>query len=145
MMLLRKKDLVRKVKIADTVEEIAEFIGAEPDILKATVEQYNSYCDNGYDDDFTKDKQFLHPLRKPPYYAILGLRFCHGTEGGIKISEKLQVMNKQGKIIKGLYATGDNTSGWVTEWHIPGTTMAWCCYSGYTAGENAVKYALEKE
>ncbi|MGB9663241.1 MAG: FAD-dependent oxidoreductase [Moorellaceae bacterium] len=135
----------KKVKIAYSWDEIAEFIGAKPEVLKATVERYNSFCDNGRDADFAKGKKFLHPLRTPPYYAILGVRFCHGTAGGIRINQRMEVIDKEGGVIKGLYATGDNTSGWVTEWHLPGTTLAWAFCSGYMAGENAAKYLLKKE
>ena len=34
---------------------------------------------------------FLRPLRTPPFYAVLGVRFCHGTEGGAKIDENMAV------------------------------------------------------
>ncbi|WP_258360445.1 FAD-dependent oxidoreductase [Moorella sulfitireducens] len=132
----------KKVKIAQSWDEIASFIGVKPEVLKATVDRYNKFCDEGRDADFVKDRSFLLPLRTPPFYAILAVRFCHGTAGGIRINHRMEVIRRDGNIISGLYASGDNTSGWVTEWHIPGTTLAWAFTSGYMAGENAARYVL---
>lgn len=45
-----KKDAAEgTAKIADSWTEMAEWIGAHPEDLKATVERYNSFCDKGYD------------------------------------------------------------------------------------------------
>lgn len=132
-----------RVKMADTWEEIAGFIGAKPEVVSETIARYNSFCEKGRDADFLKDKMLLRPLRTPPFYAILGVRFCHGTNGGIMINHRLEVVNKQGQAIGGLYATGDIASGKVLEWALPGTHLGWSVCSGYLAGENAVNYISE--
>ena len=41
---------------ADTIEQLAEYIGVEPAALSATVEQYNKVCAEGYDSDFAASK-----------------------------------------------------------------------------------------
>jgi fumarate reductase flavoprotein subunit len=123
--------------VAHSWGELAQKIGVDPDALRATVERYNSLCDEARDADFVKAPDFLKPLRTPPYYAILGVRFCHGTEGGVKVNERMEVSGGEGRRIAGLYATGDNTSGWVTEWGLPGTTLAFAFTSGYMAAESA--------
>lgn len=123
--------------IADSWDELARKIGVDPAALRATVERYNGLCDQGRDADFVKDSRFLMPLRTPPYLAVLGVRFCHGTEGGVKVNERMQATGRDGQEIAGLYATGDNTSGWVTEWGLPGTTLAFAFTSGYMAAESA--------
>lgn len=140
---LRKESAEGKAKIADTWDEIAEYIGAQPEVLKATVERYNSFCDKGYDEDFLKDKEFLIPLREPPYYAILGRQGFDSTLGGIKINHHMEVISKQDSPISGLYAVGDNAGGWVSRDYTPkypGFALAFAIYSGYIAGENAAKY-----
>ena len=130
--------------VAHSVDELAQKIGVDRDALRATVERYNSLCDRGRDADFVKDPQFLMPLRTPPYYAVLGVRFCHGTEGGVKVNERMEVSGGEGRHVTGLYATGDNTSGWVTEWGLPGTTLAFAFTSGYMAGESAAAAYTEQ-
>ena len=98
--------------------------------------------DQGRDADFVKAPDLLRPLRTPPFYAVLGVRFCHGTEGGVKIDERMGVKNRAGQRVAGLYATGDNTSGWVVEWGLPGTTLAFALASGYIAAENAASFLV---
>jgi fumarate reductase flavoprotein subunit len=126
--------------IADSWDELAATIGVDPAVLRATVERYNTLCDQGRDADFVKAPDLLRPLRTPPFYAVLGVRFCHGTEGGVNIDERTEVKGRDGQRVAGLYATGDNTSGWVVEWGLPGTTLAFAFTSGYIAAENAASF-----
>ncbi|OFW57708.1 MAG: hypothetical protein A2133_08720 [Actinobacteria bacterium RBG_16_64_13] len=127
--------------VAGSWDELAQKIGVNAEVLRATVDRYNALCGQGRDADFVKDSRYLMPLRTPPYCAILGVRFCHGTEGGVKVNERMEVTGRAGLRIEGLYATGDNTSGWVTEWGVPGTTLAFAFTSGYMAAESAAANA----
>ncbi len=132
-------------KVADSWEEIAEWMGAKPEALRATVEQYSSFCDKGYDADFLKEERYLLPLRTPPYYAVLGRQGCDTTVGGIKINHRMEVINKQDSLISGLYAVGDNASGWEFidySFRSAGAALCFALCSGYIAGENAAKYVL---
>lgn len=134
--------------ISDSWDEIAEWIGAKPEVLKATIERYNSFCDNGYDADFIKEPNYLLPLRTPPYYAIIGQQGFDCTAGGIKINHRMEVINKQHNVIPGLYAVGDNAGSWAPEDYPithPGTSLGFAYTSGYLAGENAAKYVSGKE
>lgn len=126
-------------------DEIAEFKGARPEILKATVERYNTFCDNGYDYDMLKDKEFLFLLRVPPYYAILGRQGSDSTFGGIKIKEHMEVINKQFDPIPGLFAAGINAGSCISTIYHPkhaGTSLSFAICSGYLAGKSAAKYLL---
>ena len=69
----------------------------DPATLGATVDRYNELCDQGRDADFVKRRDFLKALRTPPYYAILGVRFCHGTAGGARINERMEVTGRAGR------------------------------------------------
>ena len=46
---LQQLRYVTAVAGADTIEQLAEYIGVEPAALSATVEQYNKVCAEGYD------------------------------------------------------------------------------------------------
>jgi fumarate reductase flavoprotein subunit len=134
-------------KIANTWDEVAEYIGAKPEVLKATIEQYNSYCDQGYDADFLKDKEFLLPLRTPPYYALPCRNACDSTLGGIKINQFMEVINKKHDPISGLYAAGDNAGSCISNVYSKkhaGTTLSFAIGAGYLAGKNAAKYVSGK-
>jgi fumarate reductase flavoprotein subunit len=140
---LREEADQGRVRIAHTWDKIAGWVGADRRVLKATIDEYNSFCDHGYDAMFDKDRRYLVPLRNPPYYAIK----CHstflGTIGGIKINHHMEVLNHQDGPIPGLYAVGVDTGGW--EWDtyclaLSGTTFGFAINSGRIAGENAATY-----
>jgi fumarate reductase flavoprotein subunit len=128
------------VKISDSWTEIAKWIGALPKVLKSTVSDYNSYCDQGYDKMFMKDRKFLQPLRTPPYYALKCVQSFHGTIGGIKIDHRMQVLDQKGKPIPGLYGGGIDTGGWESDTYcitLSGSAFGFALNSGRIAGENA--------
>lgn len=132
-----------KVKISDSIDEIANWIGANPETLKYTLSEYNSFCAKGHDSLFSKDSNYLVPLNTPPYYATkCGVRFL-GTIGGIKINHNMEVIDKKDNPIPGLYATGIDAGGWQPETYnilLPGTTLGFAINSGRIAAENAVRY-----
>jgi fumarate reductase flavoprotein subunit len=132
------------VFVADSVEELAEKIGMEPAVLKATVEEYNSFCAKGHDDLFAKDRKYLWPLTGPKYYAVKARTLFLGTKGGIKVNEKLEVVDKKGKIIPGLYAGGYDAGGMYGDSYCiniaSGTSSAFAINSGRLSGKNALKY-----
>jgi len=133
-------------KIADTWEEIAEFIGADPKVLRETLKRYNTFCETGCDNDFFKDKKYLRPLDTPPYAAIRGTHGCQTTFGGIKINHRTEVLNQQDIPIKGLYAVGDCAGSWapLTYSHrYPGSAGSFAVCSGFISGENAAQYIRE--
>lgn len=135
-------------KVSDSWKAIAEWMGAAPADLKATIETYNDSCDRGLDTLFVKDPRYLIPLRTPPYYALK----CHsgflGTIGGIKINHHMEVINTQGRPIPGLYAAGVDTGGWQGDTYtgrdLAGSAFGFALNSGRIAGENAALYALNK-
>ncbi|MBP2642991.1 MAG: flavoprotein subunit of a reductase [Firmicutes bacterium] len=140
---LEKENDGRRVFIADSLEQLAVALGVEGEALKKTVERYNSFCETGYDADFLKNKEFLRPIVRAPFYAILGHRFYDTTHGGLKINENFEVISTKGNAIPGLYAVGDIASGWITQNYAPGAaSLSWCFNSGYMVGEEAARYAL---
>jgi fumarate reductase flavoprotein subunit len=136
------------VKIADSWEDIAQWMGAEFAAFKATIEEYNSFCATGYDKSFAKDRRFLIPLRHPPYYAAKIQPLITDTIGPIRINERMEVLNKQNNPIPGLYAAGVITSGWQSDEYcseICGSCMGFSVNSGRIAGENATKYSVDSK
>ena len=133
------------IKISDSWDEIANWIGADPKVLKATIDEYNSFCDQGYDEIFAKERRYLLPLRSAPYYALRGMPVFLDTLGGIRINENMEVLDNQDNPIPGLYAAGVTTSGWESETYcgdLSGSAFGFAINSGRIAGENAVKFAL---
>jgi fumarate reductase flavoprotein subunit len=146
----RNKEKEKKnsfVKVTDTWEEMAAWIGADPAVLKAEIEEYNSFCDHGYDAIFSKDRRHLIPLLQPPYYAIRCVTSCGETLGGIKINENMEVLDQQHEIIPGLYAVGNIADGWESQTYCAeccGSVFGFAVNSGRIAGENAADYVMQK-
>jgi fumarate reductase flavoprotein subunit len=132
-----------ELKIADSWDEIAGWIGVSPAVLVETIEEYNACCDHGYDPVFGKNRAFLKPLRIPPYYAMRCVPGMLGTLGGVKINECMEVLDQQNNPIPGLYCVGNDSGGWSGDTYninLAGFTSGFAINSGRIAGENAAGY-----
>ncbi|MBR1496192.1 MAG: FAD-binding protein [Oscillospiraceae bacterium] len=129
---------------ADSVEELAKAMGVNVENLVATVEQYNKFCDMNYDDDFNKDRNYLHPLRGKKFYAMRYSSHAYGSCGGIKVDHTLRAITQDYVPIPGLYAVGmdvcDIYNG-TYDYYFPGNSMGFCVNTGRIAGKNAAEYA----
>lgn len=129
----------KKVIIADTIEELAQGIGCDPAVLKKTVDTYNSYCENGRDEEMLKPPQFLKKIETAPFYAILRQRMTIITSGGLSTDYKMRVLDQKRQPMNGFYVVGDLSNG---SGSLSGT--GWAFVSGYIAGMEAVEYCNEK-
>lgn len=131
---------------ADTLEELAEKIGIDPEGLLANVEEYNQMCAEGYDSLFEKEREFMQPLEKGPFYVCKQYIGAYGTLGGVLVNHNLEVMNDDYEVIPGLYCVGTDACtiyGDSYNYCIPGNTMGFCLNSGRIAGENAAAGLFE--
>lgn len=132
------------IKISDSWVDIAGWMGANHEVLKATIDEYNSSCDQKYDEIFLKDSKYLKPLRTPPYYAVKCYQGLMDTMGGIKVNHCMEVIDKNGKPVPGLYAGGVCAGGFESEtycYHLTGSMLSFALNSGRMAGETAASYA----
>ncbi|HVN97979.1 MAG TPA: FAD-dependent oxidoreductase [Syntrophorhabdaceae bacterium] len=140
---LRKEVQEGRVRIENSWEGIARWIGADPKKLLHAIQVYNDGCAKGFDELFYKDRRYLQPLVRPPYYALICHQAFHGTTGGIKINERMEVLGKDEKAIPGLFAAGNDTGGWASDTYnyvLTGTAFAYAVNSGRIAGEHAALY-----
>jgi fumarate reductase flavoprotein subunit len=132
-----------RVKIADTLDDIGAWIGVDPIVLKSTIAEYNTFCYGGHDKLFVKDPKYLQALKAPPYYAVKCYSCFTDTMGGIKVNDRMEVLNAQDKPMAGLYAAGVCVGGWESETYcylLSGSTLGFAYNSGRIAGENAASY-----
>jgi fumarate reductase flavoprotein subunit len=123
--------------IADTLEEMAQKIGCDPEVLKSEVERYNSFVESGHDDDFGKTS-FTFKVESP-YVARAMKPSIHHTMGGLKIDTDCHVIDTDGNIIPGLYAAGEVTGGIHAGNRVGGNAIADIYVFGRIAGANAAK------
>lgn len=101
---------------ADTLEELAEKLGLNGEILAKTVEEFNEYARQGIDPLFHRGETMkplsriqdtLAPLEKGPFRAISISSGTLGTKGGPLLNKHAQVMHVYGEPVVGLYAMGN--------------------------------------
>ena len=125
---------------ADTIEELAEKAGIDVQGLVEQVEEYNEMCEAGWDDIFEKDRAYMQPIEKGPFYCCRQNVGAYGSLGGVRVNHKLQVLNEESKVIPSLYCVGTdacNIFGDSYPFILSGNTMGFCLNSGRIAGENA--------
>jgi len=115
------------IATAETPEELAEKIGVDATGLANTIGRFNSFTENGEDEEFSRgngdyDRFYgdrsrpgaaatLGALDKPPFYAVEIKMGALGTNGGAKTDGNTRVEAIRGGNIKGLYAAGNVMAG----------------------------------
>lgn len=132
---------------ADSVEELAGKMGADPAQLRATVDEYNDCCAVGHDRLFAKERRFLRPFEGPRYYAVRGRTVFLGTMGGIKVNGKMEVLDTKDEVIPGLYAGGFDAGGMYGDSYpiktSSGLASAFAFNSGRIAAKSILRYLGE--
>ncbi|MBP2058225.1 succinate dehydrogenase/fumarate reductase flavoprotein subunit [Lactobacillus colini] len=134
-----KKGLVVK---ADTIEELAEKLHLPVENLKKTVERQNQNYIDHVDRDFGKEYFRMSPIKSKPYYGcILGGRIL-GTLDGLRVNEKMEVLDEDYEPINHLYTAGNDSGAFF--WgsypdRVPGLCSSHAQTFGRLAGKNAAK------
>jgi fumarate reductase flavoprotein subunit len=132
----------KTVIAADSIEKLADLAGIDGSRLEKTVKEYNQYCISG-DSEFYKDRRYLRPLIKGPYYAAAVRPGGYGTVGGIRINDNCEVLDDSFSEIPGLYAAGADACNIYDDSYmflLPGNSMGFALNTGRIAADNAVSY-----
>ena len=136
---------------ANTLRELAEKLGMDPDTLEETQRKVNEYARTGKDLDFERgdsvyDRYYgdpsikpnpcLGPLAKPPFYAMTLRPGDMGTAGGLAVNTDAQVLREDGSPIPGLYATGNCSAAVLPRYPGPGSTLGPAMTFGYLAARH---------
>ena len=114
---------------AKTIEALAEAMGVPSQTLAKTVAGFNA-----------KDRGSRPQIGAGPYYGLGPLKsYCVFADGGLAVSERLEVLRDDGTPIAGLFAGGSvGQGGLLLEGH--GHHLGWAFVSGRIAGRNAAQY-----
>jgi fumarate reductase flavoprotein subunit len=132
------------VLVANSIEELARKMEVDPDVFKATVARYNELAKNKKDVDFGVDGKKMRFLGKPPYYAAQVRNFALVSVSGLRINEKMQVLDTEGNPIPGLYASGNASGGFFGDTY-PRNVAGISCGRAITFGRIAGKTAAAEE
>jgi succinate dehydrogenase/fumarate reductase flavoprotein subunit len=138
---------------ADSLPELARKMGIDEAGLVATAKRFSQFAKNGRDEDFhrgdsaydrfysdprVKPNPSLGPIEKPPFYALKVWPGDLGTMGGLLIDEHARVLRKDGSVIRGLYAAGNNTASVMGRTYPgPGSTIGPAMVFGMIGGRHA--------
>lgn len=129
--------------VANSLAELAGKTGINLNGLLETVAGYNKACDTGCDDIFSKTHRYLRPVKQPKFYAN---KITGDTRvwGGIRINYKTEVLDKDLRVIPGLYAAGMDAASEIYydtyPFILPATAMGFAINSGRIAAEKAFEY-----
>lgn len=127
----------------ESYREMADAIGCTEEAIRTTIENYNRYCEQGYDEELLKEADYLFPLTEFPMYVMVGHQGIDTPIGGLRINHEQKVLTKELYPIPNLYACGILTGGWMgRNYGFFGSEMSYVTYSGYAAGENAARDIL---
>lgn len=132
------------IKKADTIEEVAELLELDPEMVAKAVEDWNAMCEKGVDEDLGFDPRFLIPIKKAPFYGIrIGAQLA-ATQAGVLVNDRMQVISTDGYVIPGLYA-GWHTAGGACGLGKTGNTIVGNSGLSWTGGYIAANAILAEE
>lgn len=135
-----------------SLDDLARRCGLPADELRNTVERFNRFAHNGFDEDFgrgsteydnyygdpsNKPNPNLGPLDRPPYYAVQLWPGDVGTSGGLLSDEHARVLNQDGDVIENLYVAGNSSASVMgIRYPGPGITLGAGATYGYIAAQH---------
>lgn len=113
---------------ADTLDGLAASMGVSAENLARALAGYNA-----------SGRKARPALERAPFYALGPVKsYVVFTDGGLKVTEKHEVVRGDGSVIPGLFAAGSNgQGGLLLEGH--GHHLGWAFISGRRAGANAAQ------
>ncbi|MHA3061917.1 FAD-dependent oxidoreductase [Acinetobacter sp. ANC 4636] len=124
---------------ADTLQELAQKVGINPNNLEQTVKRYNHFVEQSVDTDFAKGTGVMNrfngdaevqpnpclgKLETGPYYALEVIPMDCASSGGLAGDEFGRVLDQNNQVIQGLFACGNDLSSiFKGTYPGPGTTL----------------------
>jgi fumarate reductase flavoprotein subunit len=126
---------------AEGPRELAEKLGMDYHTFLATLERYNGFVENQYDEDFGRKTALRNPIKDGPFHAIRIAPGVHHTMGGVTINAETEVLDKQHQVIPGVFAAGEVAGGIHGGNRIGGNAVADIIVFGTQAGHQAASWA----
>ena len=98
---------------ADSIEELAQMIGADPSVLAKAVDDYNAIARGDVADTVfgRENMSEKDAIVEAPFYASPRTWAAHVTIGGVAVGPDYQALTADGAGIEGLYVVGECSDG----------------------------------
>ena len=98
---------------ADSIEELAQMIGADPSVFAKAVDDYNAIARGDVADTVfgRENMSEKDAIVEAPFYASPRTWAAHVTIGGVAIGPDYQALTADGAGIEGLYVVGECSDG----------------------------------
>ncbi len=130
------EDRVASLVSANTPQELAELIGANPEILERTISDFNFFAENGRDYQLNRDPASMRPFDGGVFYAAEFRPGVLNTQGGPRRNGNAEVIGVDGNPIPHLYSAGE-LGGICAFQYNSGGNLGECMVSGKAAGIGA--------
>ena len=120
----------------ETLRELAEAAGMDPDIFERQFTDYESFCVAGVDGQMGKAADCLVPYGEGPYYIVIAEENSLGSWGGLLTNADYEVLDYDRLPVKGLYAVGNEAGSCLFNDTYVGSGIAFgnAVTSGYLCG-----------
>jgi succinate dehydrogenase/fumarate reductase flavoprotein subunit len=137
----------------ETIDALAGKIGVDGGELARTIDRYNHFAETGVDEEFGRGSSELNrfngdPMNRPnpclrkigpaPYYAVAVWPMDLASSAGLRTDSRARVLARDGTILRGLYAAGNDASSiFLGTYPGPGTTIGPAMVFGWFAAMDA--------
>jgi len=130
------------MKRFDSGEALAKEFGVAPEVFKKTIDDYNVSV-RTQKDPF--GKKFFQGEWKfdDSFHVAVMTPVLHYTMGGLEIDAESRVIDKAGKPIPGLFASGEVAGGVHGANRLGGSSLLGCVVFGRVSGDTAAAYLLQ--
>ena len=88
------------------MQDLAKKLQVPFEVLEKTISEYNDAVEQQSDENFGR-KHLPSQLKHPPFYAITSRAASILSRDGLKVNKDLQVLDRNGAPILGLYGVGE--------------------------------------
>lgn len=126
----------------DSLEDMCSEFEIPLATLQQTIEEFNANA-HKEKDSYGRAMSEVQPLEQAPWYLVEIQPKVHHTMGGIKIRPEGQAVDKQGRVIEGLFAAGEATGRLFGYDRIPSHSIADAVVGGLSAGRLAAQRKIK--
>lgn len=132
------KPYCEQVIMAESVNELAEKIGFDSNVLQTTIEHFNKAANEQNDLEFHRNPHSMRAFVGSKIFAVKMEQTMLNTQGGPRRNTKAEILDTKGNPIPNLYSAGE-LGGICANQYQGGGNLAECLIWGKIAGENAAK------